>query len=108
MKKLVMLVVVLTLLMSATVAFADPSKNPNAGTAWATCEGFEGVSEVTLTGSAGHAEPGIGIVRTLYVNGVLIFDHPGQGYQTTWCQWTVEGDPTQYSGDVQLVPPGGH
>lgn len=108
MKKFVMFVVVLAFLTSATVAFADPGRNPNAGTAWATCEGFEGVYEVILTGRASRAEPGVGIVRTLYADGVLVFDHPGQGYQTAWCDWTVEGDPTQYSGEVQLAPPGGH
>ena len=103
-----MLVVVLALLVPASGVFADASQSPNAGTAWATCEGFAGVYEVTLTGKASHAEPGIGIVRTLYANGNLVFDQAGQGYSTVFCTWTVEGDPTQYSGQVQLAPPGGH
>jgi hypothetical protein len=104
MKKILVLVMVLTLLVPAAVAFADPDKNPNAEVVTGTCEGL-GTFEVVVTGSAGHTDFGIAIPRSLYADGELVFEHPGKGYDTVWCEWAFEGDPTQYSGEVQFAPP---
>jgi hypothetical protein len=106
MKKIGLLLIVLLLLLPAGAVSADVGKNPNAVLVHVTCEGL-GSFDVWVTGSAGHAPAGIGIPRSVYVNGELVFEHPGRGYRTVWCEWTFDGDPNQYSGDVQIAPPGG-
>jgi hypothetical protein len=105
MRKFLVLVFVLALLVPAGAVFADPGSSPSSETFEVTCEGL-GTFDVVVTGSAGHTDFGIGIVRALWMNGELVFSNPGKGYTTIECSWSVDGN--DFVADVQGAPPGGH
>lgn len=107
MRKVTVLVFLLLLLATVGVATAHPGmNNPNAFVVDVDCPGYF-TGEVVVTGSAGHTSIGIGIPRTVYVDGELVFEHPGRGYKTIWCTWTESTAPgVVFSGDVQVAPPG--
>ena len=106
MRKITVFVLLLGLLSIAGIALAHPGDDhPNADVFTAECEGL-GTIDVVLTGQAAHAGGGIGIARTIYADGVLIFDHPGKGYETVSCSWTMPSAPgVNFTGDVQIAPP---
>ena len=107
MRKLTVFALLLILLATAGVAMAHPTGDqPNTGVFSAVCDGIGDV-DVVITGQAGHTSLGpMSIARTIYANGQLVYENPGQGYQTVWCTWTLPEVPgVIFTGEIQIAPP---
>jgi hypothetical protein len=115
MKKVTLALVVLLLAALASTVSADVENNPNSFLLVMDCEGEE--VAITVPGfpsNGAHVTDGrIAHARTHYIDfdgdGFQDYDlvetaGRGQGIQTTWCTWTMDGDPFTHGMDIQFSP----